>query len=191
MRRGQQGFTLIEVLAALVVFSLLVSLLYAVLTPAGEGFKRLRQVRVAYEQSLGAGWRINQDMACLVQPLDGEAPTLAVSNDNRGADAFDELWLVAATEERPGLSRIHYYIDEQRHVLVRESAPLRTRQGHAPLSSRLGRAEAMDIQLLDAQGHWHQRWVKRGDWPRAIRVTIRDGKRKRQWLLPVWLGRAL
>jgi len=186
-----RGFTLIEVLTALVVFALLVAMLYAVITPAGEGFARLKQVRGEDERRLGAGWRIRQDVACLVRPAGGKVEPLIVRNDNRGADAFDELWLIAATAERAGLSRIHYFVDEEAHELVRESAPLDARSGHAPLRMRLGPAESLDIQLLDDAGHWHQRWQNKAAWPRAIRMVVKHQRIRRRWLLPIVQGHPL
>ncbi len=175
---------------ALVVFSLVVSLTYAAIGPAGEGFRRLQEVRQNYEQNLATGWQLNQDIAYMLQPLDESQGAFDVVNDERGAFSYDELWLIAATPARPGLSEIHYYIDEETHVLIRESGFLDAREDSSMVQSELGRADSLQIEMLDKAGRWHQRWdMPAGQgWPRAFRIRLQAGQQQREWLIPVLQG---
>jgi len=190
MNRFETGFTLIEVLMALVVFSLVVSLTYAAIGPAGEGFRRLQDVRENYEQNMLTGWQLNQDIAYMTQPPGEGQSAFDIVNDNRGEYSFDELWLVSATPERPGLSEVHYYIDEEAHALIRESDFLDAREDSLMARSEMGRADSLQIEVLDQQGHWHQRWDMLGGqgWPRAFRIRLHDGKQIHEWLVPVLQG---
>ncbi len=190
MSRRDTGFTLIEVLMALVVFSLVVSLTYAAIGPAGEGFRRLQDVRENYEQNLATGWQLNQDIAYMLQPLGEGQSAFDVVNDNRGEYSYDELWLVSATPARPGLSEIHYYIDEETHVLIRESGLLDARDDSVMMQTELGPADSLQIEMLDKAGRWHQRWDMLGGegWPRAFRIQLHHGKQLREWLVPVLQG---
>ncbi len=189
-----RGFTLIELLMSLVVLGLVVALTYAAIEPAGEGFKRLQDVRDDLAGELGLGWRLREDLAHVMPPARDRGP-FSLSNDNRGENAFDELVLVVADPARPGLSEVRYFIDEERGRLIRSSRYWNARERGGTVDVSLGAVRSFDVEFMDGKGHWHQRWhAEQGTfiWPRAIRVRIRDHRgRERTFLVPMLQGRQL
>ncbi|RMG90937.1 MAG: prepilin-type N-terminal cleavage/methylation domain-containing protein [Zetaproteobacteria bacterium] len=189
-----RGFTLIELLMALVVLGLVVALTYAAIEPAGEGFKRLQDVREDLDGQLGLGWRLREDLAHVMLPIRGKAP-IRINNDNRGGNAFDELVLVVADPARPGLSQVRYFIDETQGRLMRSSRYWNARTGARSVDVSLGEVSSFDVEFMDNTAHWHQRWrTGQGSfiWPRAIRIHLRDHQgRERVFLVPLLQGQRL
>jgi len=66
--RRETGFTLIEVLMALIVFAMIATLAYAALGTAGNGFEMLSKVRLAQERSSWVGRQLRLDLRYLSPP---------------------------------------------------------------------------------------------------------------------------
>lgn len=188
--KDSRGFTLIEVLMALALMALLTSVVYASLGPAGEGFIQLKDSRDRLEKSQWLGRQLRLDMSYISNTGDSKLKPFRVSSDARGSGAFDELWLLTRESGQPSLSHVHYFIDEASGELVRESLMAWSRSSVEPLRWQLGEVESFDVELLDSQGKWVQRWEMGSDfkWPRALRITIRNSRGERSWDFPVQIG---
>ncbi|PIW49826.1 MAG: hypothetical protein COW18_04810 [Zetaproteobacteria bacterium CG12_big_fil_rev_8_21_14_0_65_54_13] len=199
-RHSERGFTLIEVLMALTIFALIAALSYGALGIAGNGFRTLSEVRDVQEKSGWVGRQLRSDVAYISAqvsprqpPGDAQHAPLVISNDNRGASEFDQLWLLVGEPGQPGISEVHYYIDEDKGHLMRESRLLWARDSVKPLRWDLGEASSCSVEALGRDGRWQQDWKIQGPfvWPRALRVRIHyhqgnsDG---REWYLPLQYG---
>ena len=203
---AQRGFTLIEVLMALMVFGLIAGLGYGALAIAGEGFAVLAQVRDVQEKSGWIGRQLRSDVAYISsshyrvalsasQPLGLQA--IQINNDNRGDSEFDELWLLVREPDRPGISQVHYYLDEDSGHIIRESRLLWARDSAKAQHWDLGEASSWAVEVQNKEGEWLQIWQAQSGsqgvllWPRALRVRLKNEMGERQWLLPVSYGAEL
>ncbi len=196
MNASMRGFTLIEALVALLVFALVASVSYAVLGPAGEGFRQLAEARDAGERAAWIGRRLRADVAALAASAfrpDGRAvPPVMIANDNRGEAQFDQCWLLVRMRGRAGVWRVHYFLDEHRGRLMREMRLLWARDGREPEIWDMGEADSLAVEAMDASGRWRQDWPPAGAagaWPRALRFRIGTGDARREWIAPVLAGR--
>jgi len=189
-RSSERGFTLIEVLMAISIFSLLMAVVYGALGPAGEGFIQLQEHRDKLEKSHWLGRQLRMDMSYISASQDLKIEPIKVSNDARGDAVFDELWLLSRESGQPSLTYIHYFLDEERGTLMRESRMAWARDSVDSMQWEMGSVESFDVELLNGQGEWVQRWDsgKPFKWPVAVRVKIRDEAGTREWNLPCFAG---
>ena len=195
-RQQARGFTLLEVLMALTVFSMIVTLVYSALGTAGDGFAMLHEVRMNTEKRGWIGKQLRMDIRYLTAASGGygqasgqlEAP-LRVQSDDRGDVSMDQLWLLVREAEEPDLSRVHYYVDQSNGHLMRESRPALATAATETLRWDFGVVHSWSVEVLSEQGAWQQNWGAIGitfHWPRAVRVKVEAGDHsKRRWLLPL------
>lgn len=206
----EQGFTLIEVLMALSVFALIAALSYGALGVAGSGFERLVEVR-AGQQSAGLVIKqLRSDMRYLAaapqryaaKPGQIQTPStspLRIRNDNRGDIEYDALWLLVHEPGGEGIYQVHYYIDEERGHLMRQSRLLLANDHIEPITWDFGKASSWGVEVLDRQGNWRQDWNFQGaafQWPKAVRVHMQGGRAddfggEHTWWLQVLTGSEL
>ena len=200
---AERGFTLIEVLMALTVFGLIAGLGYGALGIAGEGFVILAEVRDVQERSGWIGRQLRSDVAYIsaseyhgtsVSSQPSGMQPLRINNDNRGESEFDELWLLVREPDRPGISQVHYYLDEESGHIIRESRLLWARDSTEAQEWDLGEASSWAVEVQNREGQWLQMWQPQNVsqstliWPRALRVSMKNEMGERQWLLPVPYG---
>ncbi len=185
------GFTLIEVLVALVVVALIAALSYAALGPAGEGFRMLADARDAAERDDWVGRRLRADVAGLTASAVGDSRPLRIVNDNRGDVEFDQCWLQTRMPGRPGVWLVHYFIDEREQRLMREMRLLWARPEVEPERWDMGEAGSLAVEAMDERGAWRQEWRADGAfaWPRALRFRLGTARGERVWVLPVLTGK--
>jgi len=182
-----KGFTLLEVLLAIVVFSLIAAVTASALGPAGEGFAMLRTQRARLEQQQWLGKQIRRDVNYLSTSEDQSRPVVLLNNDSRGEDAFDELQLLVRDPMYPGLMLVRYHIDEDTHHLKREVISPWARVHAEPVGWELAEIDSFNVEVFDAKSGWKTVWNPKPPFfkPQRIRVTIRDALGKMQWDLPV------
>lgn len=184
------GFTLLEMLAALSVFALIAALTYAAVAPSGRGFAMLAEKRVELEGAILGGRRLRLDVSYASPSQDRRLNALRLHHDQRGGVAYDELWLLVRLLGMPGLSMVHYYLDEEKGMLVREVVNPLARGEEKAGRWALGKATGLEIQALDGAGRWHDEWdaQKMRNLPRALRIRWLLGEEVREYLLPLFVG---
>lgn len=185
-----KGFTLLEVLLALMVFSLLMGLTWTVLTPAGEGFVMLQESRMQLEEQQWIGKQLRRDVNYLTTSEDKSVPAVVLSNDSRGDGAFDELQLLIRDPMYPGLTLVRYIMDENTHMLKREAKSAWSRAHVEPISWNLANISSFDVEAFDMASGWKQTWGSEPPYtkPKGLRVTIQDELGEMIWDLPVMVA---
>ncbi|MDQ6975070.1 MAG: prepilin-type N-terminal cleavage/methylation domain-containing protein [Mariprofundaceae bacterium] len=184
---NNKGFTLIEVLMAVAVLSMIAAISYGVLGVAGEGFLRLQEIRDAQEKSGWAGRKLRADCGMMTSSTVKGSRPMRMASDARGDAYFDELWLLVREPGRMGITQVYYHIDEQEGILLRESILLWADAQTKPQKMQLSKAQSFEVEVRQASGEWVRRWPKDGPfvWPKAIRIHVRDADgREFMWLLP-------
>jgi len=184
-----RGFTLLELLTALAVFSMIAAMTYAVVTPAGETLDQLARFREATTRSYFIDRQLRQDIAYFCPSQDSRVTALRLQPDNRGGDAHDHLWLTVRELGRPGLILVHYMLDDTSGVLVRESASPWARSGVRAMRWEMGEVSSFEVQAMDSDGHWRSQWDSHlsGALPRALRVRWREPRGRREAVLPLFV----
>jgi len=193
MRSNQDlGFTLLEVLMALSVFALIAGVSYTALGPAGEGFRQLQEVRDKMEASSWLGKQLRADMSGVSSSSLIDLQPIKIRPDARGDTYIDELTLLVREAGRSGLTLVHYQVDEMKGELFRESRMAWSRDAVEPDRMVLAKVSSFHVEVMDKKGQWKQRWVTTADkntpfiWPKALRVTVKQGDKQQQWLMPVY-----
>ncbi|MDQ7004277.1 MAG: prepilin-type N-terminal cleavage/methylation domain-containing protein [Ghiorsea sp.] len=184
-----KGFTLIEVLLAIVVFSLIAAISWTALGPAGEGFLMLKDARTQLESQQWVGKQLRRDVSYLSQSEDKRLPVVRLVNDSRGDADFDELQLLIRDPMYPGLTLVRYYIDEESGQLRREAISPRARTHVEPIIWNLAVVESFSVEALDAKSGWKSVFNPQQPFriPLAIRVGVRDIRGEMSWDLPVFI----
>jgi len=195
MRFGSEesGFTLLEVLMALVVFALISAICYAALGPAGEGFKQLQQSRDELETSAWLGKQLRLDIAAATGSSLKQLQPIELHSDMRGNTHADRFSLLVREMGRKGITRVYYHLDEEKGLLLRESRMAWARDSTASDRMTFDNVSSFQVEVMDQQGQWQAQVLKTDMasvfvWPRAVRVTVIQNKRQMQWLLPLYLG---
>lgn len=185
----EKGFTLLEMLVALAIFAMISAITYAAIMATGEGFAMLGEQRVELTQVYQAGRRMRMDISYLAVSRDARLNVLKVEHDYRAGNDFDQLWLLVREAGTPGLSRVHYYLDEDTGFLVRVSSMPWARAGQKPLLWKIGRVTSFRVQARDEDGRWQDVWDagNTGRLPGAIRIQWRNANGEQEVLQPVFV----
>ncbi len=188
-RKPSQGFTLLEVLLAIVVFSLIASVTYTALGPAGEGFAMLKESRVQLEKQQWVGKQLRRDVSYLSKSEDKSIPVVKLTNDSRGQDDFDELQLLIRDPMYPGLTLVRYYVDEDTNTLKREAISPWARTHVEPIAWDLAEVESFAVEVFVAKSGYKQvlNQQKPPVIPKMIKVTVRDERGEMRYDLPVFI----
>lgn len=182
-----QGFTLVEVLMALSLFAMLAGVMYAALGSAGNGFQQLISIRDDVAAGQWLDRQLRSDLMYASRSEDDSVTPLVLTQDVRGGQVLDQLTLLVREPGRAGLSQVHYAIDEVSGELVRESRLALARDSVAPDRWPLAKADSFDVEVLDAQGRWQQRWEPGKPFvlPKAVRVHVWQRGRETVCLMPL------
>jgi len=187
-----RGFTLLELMVALVVFSLIAAVCYTALVPAGEGFRMLQAQRDILESSYQMDRRLRMDAAYLTRPADSSLKALVIVHDQRGADAFDTLSMMVADGDSLLPVWVRYSLDEESGNLLRESSMLLLRSSE-PVRWQMQAMSSFEVQALNQDGLWVDSWDQSTSniLPAALRVRWHSGTGlERELLLPIPIGLA-
>jgi len=184
-----KGFTLIEVLLAIVVFSLIAAVSWTALGPAGEGFLQLQDARTKLEQQQWIGKQLRRDVNYISKSEDKSIPSVRLINDSRGLEDFDELYLLIRDPMYPGLTLIHYFLDEDIGKLKREAISPWARTHVEPIVWELAELQSFAVEAYDPKLGFKQVMSQQPPFimPKALKVTVQDEKGEMVWDLPVFI----
>lgn len=191
MTRGTAGFTLVELLVALLIFGML----------AGAGVMLLRfsvdaqASAKAKLDSIGAARRIDSllaaDMAQAVPRATRDERGQVVRAFDGTPDAFALVrggWDNLDDAPRASLMRIEYRVEGDR--LVRRQWPMLDGAAAEPPSTLIDRVTALRLRYRAADG-WRDRWdpIRLDTLPRAVELTVRRaGAAEYRYVLLVGAG---
>lgn len=190
-KKKQSGFTLLELLVAMVIFSLMSIMAYGGLANVITG----NEIIAEQEQRLK---ELQRTMMFLERDLRQIVPRPRSTGYNQFAKAFDYgldsdglLEFTRAgnpnpiAQARSSLQRVRYDLEDK--VLIRKSWALVDHIDLEPTSMKLLKdVVSLELRLLDKNKEWQDNWKLPKEVPEAIEITIDHthwGKIKR--LIPV------
>lgn len=188
---NQKGFTLLELLVAMVIFSLMSVMAYGALSNVITG----NEVIVTQEQRLKEIQRTMMFLERDMRQLVSRPRTTGFGQFNNafsyGLDSDGLLEFTRAGNPNPvalarsSLQRIRYDLEE--NVLSRKSWALVDYLDLEPTSMNLLKdVESIEFRLLDKKNEWQENWKEPKEIPKAVEINIEHkhwGKIKR--LIPV------
>lgn len=178
-RHRSTGFTLVELLVALVIFSTMAVIAYSGLSAVTTTHERLSEREATLADIGRALSLIERDLRSLaprrvwagnapLPPLWGEGPMLEVSTFGRGRVLGPDLGLV---------ERIGYLADGDALYRQRWPAPDRLPAARPDQQRLLAEVDQVRWRYLDLQGRWQDRWPVPGSadvdaWPRAVELVL-------------------
>jgi len=190
--KRQTGFTLLEVLVALVIFTIIAAFAFAVTMPAGEGFKELQNVRDRYMQAYALGRQMRLDVTALATTKNSSLASLELVHDVRSGLAFDRLKLLVREANRPSLSIVSYYLDESGETpeLIRGiSSSIPRKVETQPLHWRMGKVKSFEIQAMLKDGRLVDTWDsrKKKQLPAALKLSWKDVDGEQELVFPIFV----
>ena len=182
IRRKGYGFTLLEVLVALVLLSLFALAAYRGLNAVMESEQHARREQAHWQKLARVFARIEADLqgAVVVAPAPGAVlPALMAEKVGVASTAFS-LTRFAAEGETGGLQRVGYRFYSGQ--LTRGSGfqggyQSGSQSGQAnvpnlPFDLLLDGLESVSFRYLDAAGSWQTSWSAAAELPRAIEFVM-------------------
>ncbi|MGK0270933.1 MAG: general secretion pathway protein J [Cocleimonas sp.] len=191
IKKEQAGFTLLELLVAMVIFSLMSVMAYGGLSNVITGNEVIAEQEKRLKELQRTMMFLERDMRQIV-------PRPRSTGFNEFAKAFDYgldsdglLEFTRAGNPNPiaqvrsSLQRVRYDLEEK--VLIRKSWALVDHINLEPTSMKLlNDVESLELRLLDKNDEWQDNWKQIKEIPQAVEITIDHtnwGKIKR--LIPV------
>ena len=182
MHSEQRGFTLIEVLLAILIGSLVLTSIYGIFTSVSEARNRLamesevyHQVRIFFDR-LGGELRSLRGSAASKQPVLETGTTL----DGEPYLEFSTELVSPLLQQRGGLSRVRYEVRQgetgKLAIFRSEKTLLADLSASQPLPFIEG-LESFEVRYL-SNGNWRNSWSNRQP-PQAVEISLeaeRDGR---------------
>lgn len=186
-KRNQSGFTLLELLVAMVIFSLMSVMAYGGLFNVITGNEVIADQEQRLKELQRTMMFLERDMRQLVaRPrstgFNQYAKAFEYGLDSEGLVEFTRAGNpnpIAAA--RSSLQRVRYDLEEK--VLIRRTWALVDHIDLEPISMTLLKdVESLELRLLDNKNEWQLNWNELKETPNAVEITINHkhwGKIKR------------
>jgi len=180
---GRGGFTLVEVLVAVVVASLLLLSVYGVFSSVSGTRQRIEADSTTFHQARVIFDRIGRELRGAYWTPRNERTRFAGGRDGEGRP-YLELSTTAATPQGGlgGIVVVRYELrpapeDPQRLELVRQERPLLREEFRAGDALRLASGLA-GLQLrFFAGGSWREEWATADGLPQLVELTLSEPSR--------------
>lgn len=174
----QKGFTLLELLVAMVIFSLMSVMAYGGLSNVITGNEVIATQEKRLKELQRTMMFFERDIRQLVpRPRNtGTGNVLAKAFDyGLDSDGFVEFTRAGNPNPigmaRSSLQRVRYDLEE--NVLIRKSWALVDYLDLEPTSMKLlNDVESIELRLLDAKNEWQDNWTEEKIIPKAVEITI-------------------
>lgn len=173
---SRKGFTLIEVLLALAIFSIILTVLYSTfflshraVSGMEESLLRLHELRVTLDV-------MQREMESALKSKAIEDPPFTVKDRDMYGRQTSAVGFTTLYSPLPGLSRVSYYVEETEGKLVlfkklgsawEDNAPRQQEGMEAPVIEDIG---SFTVELKDNDS-WVKTWIKT-EMPKELRITI-------------------
>lgn len=192
MRKGAPGFTLLELLVALLVTGFVVTAAYAAFVVVTDTWERSRAARepamaTAAVRDIVAGWLSAATLNEAAGPFRGVG---------RGVGALQQDELTFAIQDggplRPGPHRVRLWVvndlTAERQGLLAELTPIRGQALAAPETLSIAPAVtglALRYRVMvDGRERWLEEWESEGQLPRAVELQMKRLVRTRLGAAP-------
>ena len=189
--RAQAGFTLLELLVAMVIFSLMSVMAYGGLSNVITGNEVIAEQEKRLKELQRTMMFLERDMRQIVARPRNTGFDQAAKAFDYGLDSEGLVEFTRAGNPNPiglarsSLQRVRYDLEEK--VLIRKSWALVDHINLEPTSMKLlSEVESLELRLLDNKNEWQENWKEQKETPNAVEITINHkqwGKIKR--LIPV------
>lgn len=173
LRRHAAGFTLLEVLVALILFSLFAITSYRALNAVLEAEVHSRGELARWQTLEKIYSRIEADLqdAVVVAPTPGEAPADFVVERGDSGDAAFSLSRLLPDDVEGGVQRVLYRFSSRQ--LSRSAWSRSTPENNAQPVLLLEGLDRVGFRYMDAGGNWQSGWVAAaGELPRAVEMAF-------------------
>lgn len=181
----QRAFTLIEVLAALVIFAIMAVMSYRALAGVLDSRDHLEREAAKWRDLSLLFNRMDQDFAALLnRPVrsidDLLQPAVALNPDSRNEAllAFTRAGFAQAGGLQAAPQRLAWQLREDRLELLAWPHPDMAPRGEPVRYVALDKVQAFTVRALDAAGGWQTRWpvpqagATPAALPRAVEITV-------------------
>ena len=172
MRRKTSGFTLLEVLVALVLLTLFAFAAYRGLNAVLEVEAHSRKELARWQKLSRVFTRIEADLqdAVLIPPAAGRNPAVFIVERNDSTAVGFSMHRLTAEEGAGGVEQVNYrFIGRQ---LSRSASPVSGQGGEMLPSLLLEALEHVSFRYLDGRGIWQADWHVATELPRAVEVAM-------------------
>ena len=204
--RVTRGFTLIEVLIAIMLFVLMAALALSVYQTFSSNLRRQQAWRERGVPAVAAMEALRRDLACAVEPSGISEPALTVAGEALGGVTQALLICysvvpapVAEDPDRVNVERVNYRVqaapgqDSNACSLVREARVLEGREATGSLVVESVVRGVIRFQLEAwGRGDWVERWPQgtNGGLPPAVHaiLTFEEGGQPRRLETEAWIA---
>jgi prepilin-type N-terminal cleavage/methylation domain-containing protein len=169
--RTYEGFTLLEVLVALVIFSIILTVLYSSLFVSHKALEGSDTALLSLHELRTALDRIQREVEAALPEKDEEYPFLVRDRDVFGSQT-SQLEFATLISASPGVSAVSYYVEqvEDRLVLFKKSAPSSESLDNSKAAEMLDEINSFTVEA-GRGGTWFKTWQD-NRLPDELRITI-------------------